>query len=273
MSHTEPEIDDTFDLTPHFRHALDGEPPFDSPERVALDRAERGGRRRRARAVASRSAIAVVCAATVGGAFVLVNPLGALHSGGSTSTPAVAARSAANDSASPTAPLPQVSNPGNKTVITRPGSMPPQDLMGVSLPDPAPGFPVRRSRDTVAETDGGVNPPFWTDVFLLAKTPDIVTTDANGNVSGKPTGPEVTVMVATSGTLFNFGTNMSRCQQGSGAYRVGSVQADVETGVEKGDHFTQLCFTKNQFRIQMTGSTGVTTTELVALGNAISGLG
>lgn len=69
------------ELKDRFAHALSPEPPFETDLTTALDAAVRGGRRRRARAVASKGLAVAACAVILGGAVVAIRP------GGSAPTP------------------------------------------------------------------------------------------------------------------------------------------------------------------------------------------
>lgn len=72
-------------------------------------------------------------------------------------------------------------------------------LSRVTLPAPAPGFPVRRGDDTVVnEFASGAA---VTRVILLAVTPGVTTTLAPGVVDTRPTGQEATLMVTCAGAF------------------------------------------------------------------------
>lgn len=64
------------ELKDRFEHALRPEPPFETELATALDAAVRGGRRRRARAVASKALVVTACTVVVAGAVVAVRPGG-----------------------------------------------------------------------------------------------------------------------------------------------------------------------------------------------------
>jgi hypothetical protein len=75
-------------------------------------------------------------------------------------------------------------------------------LDAICLPDPAPGFPLRRGPDTTAMTGGGlIQQAALTRTFLVGVTPPITTKEANGTILSTPTGPEATVMVARDGAF------------------------------------------------------------------------
>lgn len=81
------------ELKDRFEHALRPEPSFETDLATALDAAVRGGRRRRARAVASKALVVTACAVVIAGAVVAVRPGGSPTPGeggvvGSASSPA-----------------------------------------------------------------------------------------------------------------------------------------------------------------------------------------
>jgi hypothetical protein len=70
----------------------------------------------------------------------------------------------------------------------------------ISLPDPAPGFPVWRAKDTTAMTDFGSGVA-WTRTMLRAVKPGTSTTEGSGVIDTTPNGQEATVMVACHGAF------------------------------------------------------------------------
>jgi hypothetical protein len=73
------------------------------------------------------------------------------------------------------------------------------ELARVSLPNPAPGFPVRRAPDSTAKTsDAGV---YLSRTFLVAATPGTTSTPAPGVTETRPNGQEATVIVACHGAF------------------------------------------------------------------------
>ena len=73
-------------------------------------------------------------------------------------------------------------------------------LARISLPDPAPGFPVVRGDDTVMNQFGGGRFA-WTRTILLAVKPGTSKTLAPGVIDTKPNGQEATVIVACHGAF------------------------------------------------------------------------
>jgi hypothetical protein len=147
-------------------------------------------------------------------------------------------------------------------------------LEGVALPDPAPGFPFRRADDSVEEPmqapDGGV---VHVNTYLLAKQAPTITTDAEGNeTGGTPNGPEATLIV---GELPAPQAGPDGTIEGHHVVetpRVAGVTGRVTTYTEKGTPIRTLYFTSGGFNVEVTGFGGVTTRELVALGDALTGL-
>ncbi|MGH8890947.1 MAG: hypothetical protein ACRDV3_14460 [Acidothermaceae bacterium] len=76
-----------------------------------------------------------------------------------------------------------------------PMSHAPSQIEAVTLPDPAPGYPLRRGNDAVIPTGFGASSNYWTATFTLAQTPADSHTAANGVVDTEPAGPEATVLV------------------------------------------------------------------------------
>jgi len=97
-------------------------------------------------------------------------------------------------------------------------------LASISLPDPAPGFPVRRSPDNASNTShAGV---YMTRIFLLAVTPGITRTLAPGVTETRPTGQEATVMVACHGA---FPTTPDQINAQHQATVIGTTKARGQT--------------------------------------------
>jgi hypothetical protein len=138
----------------------------------------------------------------------------------------------------------------------------PADLAAVSLPDPAPGFPLRRSTDQGPEPTGVTGGTFWTQAFLVGKTPDrVIGRDADGRPNSfAPTGPEATVLVI-DGAATTDGTVVGHTQVG------GRPATFVHYEGENG-----LSFHAGRFVVQVWGFGGVTNDELVALAGALHGL-
>lgn len=146
-------------------------------------------------------------------------------------------------------------------------------LEGVTLPDPAPGFPIRRVPDSAprqVSLDGYADQQYWARSFLLAAKPEITTTDATGNVGGQPTGPEVTMVVGTFPTQPS--ASQITGQTVSSHPQVAGVVGTAYTGQEKGVPMMTLAFQVGPFAVHIFGSGGATLDQLVALGNALTGL-
>lgn len=146
-------------------------------------------------------------------------------------------------------------------------------LRSVQLPDPAPGFPLRRSPDGMPRQMSldGSGPAYWIRSFALAAKPEVTTTDASGNVGGKPTGPEITLLVGT----FPAQPDPSRVpgQKITSHPKVAGISGTAMSGQEKGVPTVTLYYSSGQFSVQIYGSGGATVDQLVALGNALTGLG
>jgi hypothetical protein len=71
----------------------------------------------------------------------------------------------------------------------------PAEIAAVALPNPAPGFPLRRMPDQVDEEGFGPSLTIPSAVFLLGTTPDRVTPLPSGGTESDPAGPEATIIV------------------------------------------------------------------------------
>jgi hypothetical protein len=142
---------------------------------------------------------------------------------------------------------------------------PPADLAAVALANPAPGFPVRRWKDEV----GQESPTRWVADFGLAVRPELTTTSSPGQTSGTPNGPEVTIFVGAYSTPVHLSGLKPRPVAGSPA--VAGVTGHLAEYAEKGTTFSVLFFSTGKFTVEIIGS-GVTTAQLVALGDALTGL-
>lgn len=78
MSATPSRADGASDLTARFTHALDSEPPFETPFGEAVASAVRAGRRRRARSIAGRGLAIAACGLVIGASVLAVRPDGSL---------------------------------------------------------------------------------------------------------------------------------------------------------------------------------------------------
>jgi hypothetical protein len=271
----------SIDLHDVFAHAGQDAPPSS----VDADLVVHQGRRLRARRrrVAATGLLLGVGALAFASAAVATNlPLG--------EGPGVAGGPAAEGSAAPTASaslnVPPSSTPSasartpSASVSSPPG--PPAGtqlrpdragLQSVTLADPAPGFPVRRAADGLEQMpmgEGGAT--VWVRSFLLATAPAAETTDAAGNVSGTPTGPEVTVFV---GALAKVRPDLDGTIDGAplvASPAVAGVVGYLTQDAEKGTPRTTLYFSNGAFRVEIHGFGDVAQQQLVDLGNAIEGL-
>jgi hypothetical protein len=143
---------------------------------------------------------------------------------------------------------------------------PPADLAAVALANPAPGFPVRRWKDNVSQETAGAGTR-WVALFGLAVRPAITSTSLTGAVSGTPNGPEVTMFVGAYSTPVHLlGTRPV-----AGSPTVAGVTGHLAEYTEKDTAFSALYFSTGKFTVEIIGS-GVTTAQLVALGDALTGL-
>ncbi len=244
----------------------------------------RRGRRLRARrrAVAGTTALVAVGAIALGSTLAV----GQLHArdagpaGFATSAPTAVA---------PTQPTPGQPTPGQptqepsisgaptptETSSTDTAAAPTRvGLRQVSLPDPAPGFPVRRAPDSVERMPVGPTPgQYWVKTFLLASAPAAEVTDAAGNVSGTPSGPEVTMFV---GGMPEAKPGPDHTIAGRPVVvrpAVAGVTGYLTTGSEKGTSTTTLYFTRGDLSVEVIGFGNVPPRALVDLGDALTGLG
>jgi hypothetical protein len=142
-------------------------------------------------------------------------------------------------------------------------------ITAVSLPDPAPGFPLRRETDGVHPTGFGPGSTFWTATFLLGVTPPDLSTPTPGVVTGTPTAAEATVLVI-DGHPFD----LSAPTRIDDVPVAGTTQVQGQTAlVTKSCDQTDLYFSTGRFQVLIAGFPGSTDVEtLVTLGNAIHGL-
>jgi len=225
---------------------------FDAPPtRVDREVVMRKGRRIRMR---RRAAVGV--AATVGVGVIAAGSTALLGDGTGESPQ----RAAASGSSTPS-PAPATKEPSSLATRTTAGSLPASAFAKVTLPDPAPGFPLRLSPDTqsvivqMPNREGRQG-----KVFSVAVVP---------NTDG-PNGPEVTMFVS------NFP------MPGDGATIDGHkiVETPTVAGVkgqliryqDQGSEVTKLYFVTGMFSVDMTGTGGATTAQMVALGDALTGL-
>lgn len=237
-------------------HQLFDEAGFDGPtHRLDCDYIVRRGRRARVRRRTSAGAALAVGA----GMVVLAGTTVAGNVGGSAS-PGVTTAGGPSATALPTTSPTPSQAAGIEPALT-----------AVTLPDPAPGFPYRRSPDGAPRltTPEDGSEPYWARMFMLAAKPEITTTDSNGNVGGRPTGPEITMLVG------NFPVPSPESiagQRVSSHPQVAGVVGTALQGQEKGVQMATLYFKSGRFCVEIFGSGGVTTEQLVALGNSLTGL-
>src|SRR5207302_785904 len=86
-----------------------------------------------------------------------------------------------------------------------------QGLAGVSLPDPAPGFPIRRTPDSKSSHEG----LYMSRIFLVAVRPPTTRTLAPGVTESRPTGQEATVIVACHGAFPTTPDEINAHRQGT----------------------------------------------------------
>jgi hypothetical protein len=167
-------------------------------------------------------------------------------------------------SASASASLP----PG---AVARP--TPPAYMSAVALPDPAPGFPFRRWHDQIDQTGPAdvVGRGHWVLGIGLSER-DGTQRDAAGNVTGYGVaGGEVTLSVLDSPmpVVVNGRINGSLV---TGHVEVAGVTGIHARYVEKGTTFDEIYFSTGRLTVHVDGGFGATTAQLVALGNALTGL-
>lgn len=260
--------------------SLDLQELFDSagldapPTRVDLEDAVARGRRLRARRRTTVGGALVATAGAVAASVLLVSGLG--------SSPAAVgdllvgpALGGGTTSAAPD-PAPS-SGPGTGEVLPDGEGLTPTQksrLAAVALPDPAPGFPVRRWPDSsrIGSTEFTRGESASVRTWGLAVTPAKVTTDANGNVGGIPLGPEVTLFVGYF-SLPAHGKGLSGQREKLVAdVDVAGGRGWVTTGSDKGSPTRNLYVGTGEMSVWISGIDGVTTEQLAALGNALTGL-
>ena len=272
------------------------------PSTVDLGDAVRQGRRARVRRRAAAGGALVGVGAAVAASVVLVAGLTGPASevtGRALVVPGAGSSASAGSASGPTeAPVPDatsvVTAPGLPlSSVTASGNVPPgagpgpsgldrspqppaavaTRLARVTLPDPAPGFPVRRWADEVAGESftPGETTPTWTKVFGLAVTPPTSATDANGDATGEPTGPEVTLRVGLFAPAAEEGGRI-KGDRVVATVPVAGTEGRVTTSLDKGTAVRTLYLHVHDLSVEIIGFDGVTTEQLVALGNALRGL-
>jgi hypothetical protein len=272
------------------------------PSTVDLDAAIAIGRRARSRhqvlvgAAAATSVAAVVAGTVALSSAVLAAPGGVSTTPGAGADPSVttsvsssvssAAAALDQRSTGPTTPplsvsvtaSPPASSASSSALQAngsnpKGGGEPPSAVAAVSLPDPAPGFPLRRWDDDVEQaTIGAGGAPAWVATFGLGVRPDIPTRDSSGRViGGTPDGSQVTILVgdfelpALSGLTIEGNEVVARPA-------VAGTSGYVTRYTEKGTVMSTLYFSSGHLSVEIFGYDNVSTNQLVALGNALTGL-
>ena len=265
---------------------------------------------RRGRRVRARRRVAAGATAAVGIGVVAVGstavaaslhagpgPVGAAAGGGSSATPTSsdAASVTATQAPTPTpssvtvtagSPTPEQASPTPCLTVSVPisgkpcpvpsdvsiGLTPevrPAGIDAVALPDPAPGFPLRRWTDGVEPSAGmgQSSTTYYVATFGLAVTPGRTLSDG----STQPTGPEITLFVGdfpmpavSGGRIEGHDVVASPTVHG--------VTGHVTSWTEKGTPMHDLYFSTGTFTVAVHGFGDVTTAQLVALGDALTGL-
>jgi hypothetical protein len=163
-------------------------------------------------------------------------------------------------------------SPSGATV--NPSASAPAELAAVTLADPAPGFPIRRWPDEVSLNSGlaGSTTGVWAALFGLAAKPETRTTSAAGNISGMPNGAEVTLFVAEMPMPARAADGTIEGNPVIATPTVAGVQGYVTSYSEKGTPIHELYADTGRFTVIIIGFSGVSVDELVALGNALTGL-
>lgn len=142
-----------------------------------------------------------------------------------------------------------------------------QTVAGVSLPDPAPGFPFRLRPDSRPRQIVVDGVPVWTRSFSVATRPEATAPDGSGFAQG----PEAAIEVGTFPLPVNSG-------QANGhpitdrvviAGTVGYVTTFEENG---GSTVTALYFRAGSVSVAIVGLNDAATEQLVGLGSSLAGL-
>lgn len=148
----------------------------------------------------------------------------------------------------------------SKVTFTAPSPLPsdpPAALLGVSLPDPAPGFPVRISQPTrpILTKDFGTS--FWSRTWVLGLT--------------RRNFADASVIV---GDIRADGLSTPSTIQGDKVQRTTSVQGHPAflTHHKQDGPVDILYFASGRFTVMITGGKNTTPDELISLGNALTGL-
>jgi hypothetical protein len=154
-------------------------------------------------------------------------------------------------------------------------------LRTVSLPDPAPGFPVQRAEATVARTVLP-NGTYWTDAFLVAANPPTCTTvqlqptsNPPGGRPETPTGTSCTPNGAEATVLVTEGAEPTAPDSNDeieGVPVTQTVSVNGQPGyVTESSSQTELYYGDGQFAIQVSGE-DTTVADLVTLAESLHGL-
>jgi hypothetical protein len=259
-------------------HELFAETGLHAPvSSVDPDAAVHRGRMLRARRRTATGAALLGVGAALTASVVVLSGLGAPATGGSPVGAAGGGEVSAAPTEEPTSPSP-VDEPSSASITLDPGELSAAArarLMAVSLPDPAPGFPVRRWADPqrITPEGSGDGTASWTRVWGLAERPYRQETSADGQVTEVPTGPEVTLRVGYF--------PMPRHGQGQGFYATETFVEDVDvaggrgwitTTSDKGTRVRSLYLDAGDLSVVIVGMGGVSTAQLVALGDSLRGL-
>jgi len=274
----------SIDLQDLFNEEGLGAPPANLDTDYVIRRGRRVRARRRAAvgttAFVGVGVVAVGSVALVGNTSIgghAPSGVGAAAGSGLTASPSVTGMSSPPPVVTPSgSPVPDLSATPPALAVTPSGTpfpsgtsvaqaTPPADLAAVALANPAPGFPVRRWKDDVSQE----SPTRWVADFGLGVRPELTTTSSPGQTSGTPNGPEVTIFVGTYSTPVHLSGLKPRSVAGSPA--VAGVTGHLAEYTEKGATFSVLYFSTGKFTVEIIGS-AVTTTQLVALGDALTGL-
>jgi hypothetical protein len=148
--------------------------------------------------------------------------------------------------------------------------------MAVRLPDPAPGFAHRREPDSVGFLGfGGALPRHWVAEFGLSENIQSWSTPSRiGNYSvstSTSTGPEATVFVSDAKEPVFLHGGKVHPRELPGTVPVAGVTGHLAEYTEMCATSTVLYFSTGNFTVEVIGH-GATTDQLVALGNALTGL-
>jgi len=163
-------------------------------------------------------------------------------------------------------PIPTPSGTPSNVVIGLSLEHKPAGIDAVALPNPAPGFPIRRWKDGVGPTSFGADlkTTYYVATFGLAKTPYATVPGSPGDQV--PTGPEITLFVG------DFPLSATAIAASDANARVAGTTGYLVSGSDKGTPTHDLYFSSGAFTVEIHGFGGVTTAELIALGNSLTGL-